>query len=631
METVKELVLESMKLLQKNGITNANFSRPHYPACIFYFGTKTADYHAKIMHDIASGWGDNTNYIQFYTIKDTDLGSICDTNTGEKLSTSAIQERLTKLLFFQKVFTNMSRVVLYCLVDTTAVQNADEFTKWYMLIKRLNEIIGVSTLSMLMVILNESLQLTETAKGIKNALRNVYCKNEVCPENTHLYDSLFVLSNRLSNGSFVRLDPNNNDYANYNLFANIVLLSNTEDADYNNRREHLYGNQKPAITVAYSFVQKPMIEIAMISLKILLQRLKDLTTSQMLDAATLMDTLKIRNGHFEIYDDIYKKIEIMLPSIKFVNWLPEVSEASINANYTLLNQTSLGCLQQFVEQNHLAKTKEGLTQLKDDIQKDIFNLLETSLSATQLNNGISPEVENDVFSKAELSLANLNQLPVSDAIKGKVKEVIADEVRQITKDALFKAVQQAQSCIAYFQEICSELERMFAVGEDGTRKNLISFYKDKISRYYSDVNKLKGLLQKIFNIHNTKSDMLELLYAELEHLFNSDSVFKLSFSEELIKRLDAIDTEKRTQEFIGQELIKNLNEKIGFFSRHIFRERVYEAYLLNTDETKNNLIYKYLSERPAPPEVTRTFFNTCNNDMAESIWFYVCSVDNLSP
>jgi hypothetical protein len=112
--------------------------------------------------------------------------------------------------------------------------------------------------------------------------------------------------------------------------------------------------------------------------------------------------------------------------------------------------------------------------------------------------------------------------------------------------------------------------------------------------------------------------------------FESDPVYKLSFSEELIERLGNADTEKRAQEFIGQELIKNLDDRVSYYSMHVFHTRTFEAYLLNTAGTNNNLLFRYLSDRAIPPEVTRTFFNTCNNDMAESIWFYVCSEDNLS-
>ena len=300
------------------------------------------------------------------------------------------------------------------------------------------------------------------------------------------------------------------------------------------------------------------------------------------------------------------------------------------SSFTQLDQTTLGCLKQFVNENHLRTTKDEITRRKSEIARGAFEILSSALPASQLNNGIATEIKDAALDKAELAISSPEQLPVLSAVEGMVKMAIAREMRLILDEVIPRAVQQAKSCVSFFQEIISELERLFAVGEDGTKENLTSFYGNIIRRYYSDENKRITLLHKMLNIANKKSTMLQLLQTELVQLFESDPVFKLSFSEELIERLGAIDTERRAQEFIGQELIKNLSDRIGYFSKNVFKERIYEAYLLNTEGSHNNLLYKYLSERAIPPEVTRTFFNTCNNDMAESIWFYTCSVDNLT-
>lgn len=630
MENVKELVLQSIKSLKKTNISSADFSRPHYPVCIFYYGTRTAEYHPELLSDITSGWGGNADYILFYTVEDPGFNSVIDTKTGQKLSVEDIQTQITDLLSLQNVFADMSKLSLYCLVDTTEIRSGEEFVKWYRMINHISEIVGVSSLTMLMVILNESLQFNNTAKSIKNALRDAYNSSEIGTAERHLYDSVFVLGNRLKNGSFIKIDPRENEYANFNLFADIVLLSNTESADYNNRRMHLYGNEKPAITAAYGFVQKPMMEIAMIALRIILQQLKQTMVVQSLDVETLMKALKIQNGRCALYDQYYAEIRNKLPGQDFLKWLPNAAESASTVSFTQLNQDTLGCLRQFVTTNHLKITREELLQRKGEISKEAFNLLSAALPASQLNNGIPTEIRDAALDKAEIALNDPEQLPAPHAIEGMVKKTIAKEMREILDEVISRAVKQAQKCIGDFQQIISELERMFAVGEEGTKGNLTSFYSNIIQRYYSDANKRNMLLHRILNIENDKSTMLQLLHAELVQLFESDPVFKLSFSEELIERLGAVDTERRAQFFIGQELIKNLSERIGYYSKNVFKERKFEAYLLNTEGSHNNLLYKYLSERAIPPEVTRTFFNTCNNDMAESIWFYTCSVDNLT-
>jgi len=407
-----------------------------------------------------------------------------------------------------------------------------------------------------------------------------------------------------------------------------VLLTNTRCDDDNRRRAHLYGSDKPALTAAYGFVQKPMAEIVMITLSIILNKLKELTANQSVDADGLMKALKIDKGRSEVYDQFYSVIKELLPSNEFMNWLP--GKATPDRTFDEYNRASDGCLQAFLEKNHFEVVFTELLNRNDLLVKEILGLLSKQLNAAQLINGVPTGVRETAYDKAEIAFGTPDKLQVPTAIEMKVKKHIAEGLRSKTDESLTLAINKAEKCMTQFKQVCSEHERMFAVGEEGTRKNLTAFYGERIQRYFNDFSKLTALFVSILKIDNSKADMLQILLKTIEAFFSSDAVYKLSFSEELIARLGNVDTEKRAQEFIGQELIKNLDDKVSFYSMHVFQPRVFEAYLLNTEGTNNNLLYKYLNDRELPPEVSRTFFNTCNNDMAESIWFYVCSVDNLS-
>ena len=172
------------------------------------------------------------------------------------------------------------------------------------------------------------------------------------------------------------------------------------------------------------------------------------------------------------------------------------------------------------------------------------------------------------------------------------------------------------------------------MGKTYTQKNTLPFAltkerSEQIVSYPSRRRFPFDVFVKILKIGNKKSDILKILLNAIETFFGSDPVYKLSFSEEFTTRLGNIDSERHAQEFIGQELIQNLEDKVSFFSKNVFQGRTFEAYLLNAEGTANNLLFKYLKDKDMPPEVSRTFFNTCNNDMAESVWFFVCSEDNL--
>lgn len=628
METIQELIYNSVGLLRKNNISSANFLKPHYPTCVVYLGKHSSKYHHDLLEDITRGWGGNADYIKFYTIEDVNSMEIKDMLSGNNLTTVDVKTQITDLLSSQNVFADMTRIALYCIIDTTDVESAEEFERWYSTISFVENTIGVSTLSMLMVILNESLQLTTPAKNIKNKIRDIFQDENICEKNTHLYDSVFIFGNRLKNGSFIKIDPTESAFVNFNLFADVVLLTNTRCVDYNDRRAHLYGCDKPALTAAYGFVQKPMVEIVMVSLTIIMNKLKELITTQTIDADILTNALEINNGRSAFYERFFSEIQELLPMNEFMNWLP--GKVSPDKTFEEFNKSTDGCLSKFLEQNHFEVVNAELLNRSDFITTELVSLISNALNAAQLINGISNEVKKTAFDRAEIALGDPNKLQAQPAIDVKIKKEIAIGLRSESDHALNIAVQRAESCMGQFKQLCAELEKMFAVGEEGTRKNLTNFYGDKINRYFNDTSKLKALIKNILKIENTKKDMLQILEKTLEELFESEPVYKLSFSEELIERLGNADTEKRAQEFIGQELIKNLDDRVSYFSKHVFQTRTFEAYLLNTEGNNNNLLFKYLNDRAIPPEVTRTFFDTCNNDMAESIWFYTCSIDNLS-
>jgi hypothetical protein len=120
------------------------------------------------------------------------------------------------------------------------------------------------------------------------------------------------------------------------------------------------------------------------------------------------------------------------------------------------------------------------------------------------------------------------------------------------------------------------------------------------------------------------------LLIALEGIFESDSVYQLPFAQELSSRLGTGSTEQQAQEFIGETLIRGLGDKVSFSSLNVMQERVCEAYFINTQDSANNLLHEFLQKREAPPGAFKSFFNTCSNDMAESLWLYPLTEDNLA-
>lgn len=630
MENLRELLHQAVGLLKNQDIMGRDFSRPYYPVCVLYFGKTAARYHPELLSDIRLGWGGGVEQMRFYVIKDVDTLDFKDPDLQNEISNQAFQEQLTLLLSQQNIFEDMSRLALYCIIDTTDLKSGEEFASWYLALERIKTVIGVPILSMLMVILNEGIEYTENAAKIKMKIGELYRNKDIGEVNSHIYDSVFIFANRLKNGAFIMLDPSDDAYIDYNLFGDTLLLTNSSDSDYQKRRARLYGRNKPALTAAYGHVQKPMYEIALITLRSITKRILELIDSQMITADLLAAALKISNGRSEIYEQLYSEIKTCLPAGDFISLLP--GKVTAGLSYLEADRISDGCLPAFLESNHFQILKSEMTSRKEALGNNIAKLLFANLNAAGLSHGLPAQTLKAVFLRAEIGLFDADNLNLSAAIEVKVKAKIAEYMKEIINQALENAGEEAKVCYNAFRSIIADLDMIFASGEEGIRCNLTSTYLHKVQRFYNDGNKLNSLFRNIFLLSNQRSDILDHLLNAMQSCFNSDDDYKLSYFGELSKRLGHLADTRQAQEFIGNELINNLSERISFYSRNTFQERILEAYFLNTNTQtgeNKNLLNKYLSDREIPPEVERTFFNTCNNDKAESIWFYILSEDNL--
>jgi hypothetical protein len=629
-EKLGELLHQAVGFLKNQDIRGRDFSRPYYPVCVLYFGKTAARYHPELLSDIRLGWGGGVEQMRFYVIKDMDTLGFKDPDLLNEISNQAFQEQLTLLLSQQNIFEDMSRLALYCIIDTTDLKSGEEFASWYLALERIKTIIGVPILSMLMVILNEGIEYTENAAQIKIKIAELYKNKDIGEVDSHIYDSVFIFGNRLKNGAFVMLDPSGDAYNDYNLFGDTVLLTNSSDSDHQKRRSRLYGNNKPALTAAYGHVQKPMYEIALITLKSITKRILEMIDSQLISVDVLAAALKINNGRSDIYEQLYSEIKPFLPDGDFLSYLPgKIAAAS---SYPEADKISDGCLQAFLEANHFQILKSELSSRKETLSDKIAKLLADALNAAGLCRGLPAQTLEAVFLRAETGLFDAANLNVRMAIEVKVKAKIAEYMKEIINQALENAIEEAKGCYNAFKSVIDDLDMIYVIGEEGIRKNLTSTYLPKVQRFYNDGNKLNNLFRNIFLLSNQRSDILDILLEAMKSCFANDDDYQLSYFDELSKRLGHLVDTTQAQEFIGNELINNLSERISFYSRNVFQERVFEAYFLNTNTKtgeNKNLLYKYLDDREIPPEVERTFFNTCNNDKAESIWFYILTEDNL--
>lgn len=643
MENIKELINETVispacGLLKNRKIENHNFKKPKYPTCIFYFGENSFGYYDEMNRDLVRGWGDSANYIEHIFVRDPDNIENSMLNPQKQvISVAAVREKVTEMKSNSVVFENMNHINVYCVLETTSM-SADRFEKWYCAIKSIEKILCVSVLSNLIVVLNEALQYIGSVATLRERLLELYKGDKYGDNDSHIYDAVYLIDNQLKNGQYITLNPNSPKYAEYNFFADLVLLTNTNDSDSNSRITKLYGKGVPAFSAAYSNVAKPVRDIVMITLKKMMEVIRSSVEEDVSDAESLEtlipQILNIKNGKIPVIEEFYQEyICREFPAFDCLKYLPTKSECT-RESYETVNQATNGCLDLFVEKNFINTAKQMVEKKYDTllykIKERILEQLDISKHrAFQHSNENISAIVNKVFAESVVDV-NFRNAPVADAIKLIAKKNTFVLVKPLVIQAFTEIKKDTNVSKNSFSELYHEISLMNVGVEEGLRCNLNNFYENKVDMYFIDRNKTDTAIGKLFWECATLEETLKAIYLELSEIFSSDAVFRMSFEDELLARIASLGEHIDIGQLITSELINKLDDKLALHSFNGFSERFYEAYFLNVSQPyKENSLSSYLRQRENNQNIPITYSDTSNSEIIESIWFYKCSEDNV--
>jgi len=626
MNTVKELINNSIGLLKNDNISGMGYEKPHFPVCVVYFGRQAQNLHQKIYNGLIGGWSGNADFCEFFAMLTPEDQNFYDLKNNQELDYDKFKINISQKLSSTNIFADMTHIALYCIIDTTEM-DSEEFENWYNSIIKIQNIMNISTISMLMININESLQHVQPAKTIKNKLYDLYKNDNLSKPNSHLYDGVFIYSNRQKNGGFTQTNDVENIYNENNIFSDIILLSNTKSTDFNKRRNCLYDISRPALTAACNLVQKPTTEIIMITMNVLIEKFKKMINSHNIDIDMLSSAIGINNGKFGVCEEFFNEIKPMFPNDNYIKLFP--NKPSLSNTYEDFDNITDNCLKLFHENNQFKVVETQLEKNKNKIINEITLSLTKNLHFTQFTDGINENIKELIFSKLEINFQNIEKMNVIDATNAIIKQKIFQNIKNYANEAINITIERSILSKNYFNTLINEFEKLYSIVEEGIRHNLTDFYATKINRFFNDEKRFGEFIKRIFDINNSQDNIFEILFNMLKTFFGTDEIYKMSFVEELTQRLGQQTNNARTQNLITSELLNNLYDKIGFFSSNIFQERIFEAYMLNTDINGNNQLYNHINNREIPPEADRTFYNTRDNNIVKSIWFYNCSEDNL--
>ena len=627
MENVNELIEKSTDLLRSRRFEHVEFMNPYYPVWILYVGSESQKHHQSIYENLSNSWGVGARDILFLSSRKSAKGELEFGTTQQDgkeiiLSIEDIQGKLWELLSSEITFINTASIALYLIFDTSDVQTVDAFEEAYLTINEIKKTFDTPFLSMLLILLNDKFNHQKQATSYKHHLYHLFETEAYGGKNQHLYDSVVVLGRRLYSGRPAPVDEDT-------LYANIILLSNTQTDPHlilEQRKRKLYRSTRPAITASYEYSEKPMRDIAIITLQcIICKILTNLNHSDVVTEENLTELLQFQTGKSRYYEKRCDELLEKLPNDELLNLLP--GNPNFAESFEKANEATYDALQAFIQKNHYVIIENEMMNNKDKQINLLKEMIYQQIFATSLQETTSGDAKNilkNVLDQA-MNFPSQTELNAKDVIKLKMRKKIAKKIGDEVEIAFEDVVKQAMKCIQAFIEIQQEVSGVSLAKSSGNHLKLMDFYGEMADRFIAN----NDIMKRVFVISNSKTDILAVLYEILKTCFTKDPIYNSTYTEEIHARLGGIDVATATTDIV-RELTQNLEHKIRFFSSSIFSLRTLEAYFINKDATDKNMIYDRLKAVDViSDDIYRTFYQTINGEKVESIWFYECSKENL--
>ena len=635
MNNIQRAIQNSVDLLSKTVIEGTNYMHPNYPTVVFYFGEKTLAYHEELLSDLQRGWGGNTRYVRFYGVSCSSPVRITDISRNG-ITKEELLSQLTELLGENGVFSDMSTLLLNCYIDSSVISDEEDLKSWYSVIDELKSMIPIPFQSTLVLLLNETLQTLESSMMIRKALLSLYKDPSVAGENRHSYSSVFVLSNHFSDGSFTKvLDVEGQAFKAYNLPAYVLLLSNTRENDlYRAFTSKFVDNDSAAFTAAYGLVEKPSREITLLSLRTAVEAIESKANDikdQPVSNETIANALGISNGRMEIGDAFFNDLRNNLPRISFIEKLPhgENQKISEEDSYDRINTVSMGCLSAFIDCNYFKIVDAEFINHRESIRSVIFDRLKNGLTSFQLKVLDENRFANDF--RSNFSPEAIAKKPVNQAVDSIIHNRINNKILDLFVEVVNQLRFEAENNIKWFNELKIALLGECAVGNLRIIDNQDGVYYKNAQRYFYNETRMDEMVRSVFRAGNSVEMMMQVIDDQIRGLYESDSIYRKSYLAELRERFDN-GNQMTIQQYVGEELIKGMDDKIEFHTSSGISKRILETYFINTDLNDNTitLLCNYLKDRNQSLNTDLKFFNTNRDDIIETIWFYALNESNLN-
>ena len=609
---------ERLRQIDRLNLGDETGKEPQFPQLVIYLGKDASNAHAAVSSNLLQTWPQYQDELKFLCVQKTDNLAYFEMPIASEqcnpLSEDGVREIASAMFGTRMHFADRSKLLVYFVLDTTSMQNLDDFISWLPAINSVKQLLcsdSTDLLDMLCLLLNENLVRQKTAAKIRDYLSGFYTNKEI----RKTVSNVLLLSNRRSDNAILE------DWEiGYKIVSAIIALSNNDETQVT---KNIFCNS--VLTASYAREEKPIAQIGQVVVSNLLTSLAENiphTDPKLMDDPKLSDKLGLtKTGTFTMLDN-YAEMNLysLLPSEEQLELFPrrdanaqtEMSMMSANA----FNEYTMGAWNQYLAE--IARTAQEKVAMNSAVRQSWSDEYRRILVNTFNKEEILYLVDHiddvaEILGKTRLPSYDAKVLT---AAKDQLKYMLSSDEKliQIFVNALRQQGQVASDFTQAWNTLLKSRRQIFGVRD----ANMATFYERKIRNFID--RRGSEICTEFTTIHNTE-DLVKFLQDVIEDVIDSDEIFSAAFEDELESRLneDALPTDAK--QYIRKKLT---GDGVYTYLQTNFAlgEPVVSSILIKIGTP----LYKNLYSNLAP---TTYYYNTGSSSAAEALVIYEVSKENL--
>lgn len=575
----KELIRKCTHMLNQRQQMENEGNMAKSPVILLFFGEVTYSHMQHVKNTLDTNF-QNGAFLQYlYLYLENDICCAKNISTGEIYESveMAIEHASLDLLETEPaVFRSKNVIYFECLLSSTE-DYAERYYEEYLQLKESHNYNPVKTLY---------LMLDQRSRACEKQAQCLIDRIRKDEEERGIHSNIYLLSNMLGDGSILGAGR---IWQNYRIVADLILLGNTFGASgkMEEGRVGAYSNMvhDGIMTVAYSFVGKPLDDITKVSLYHLMKKMyeREETAVEELGADELTERFKSKlkgddsdtNLLIEIFQ---KRFQGKLPDIENFQWLPWKEKKGYTrfvrkdiSDWEQINNMTCGVLELYYQtQYENVLLDEVSTSVFTEVcRKQIHDFLGEKFSFFEL----ARNLENDYWRTA---LRDALVLKIT-AEQGKWLEVIGKQAEnrlkkkfyqwaaQILEDELERIYEQISRTKKSYLDVLEEV-RKARFNFENENNHMDHFYENEVAQFL-----LSDSVPELFRTESTLDGILQQVCQIFEQLIEQRSIYGEPFEKEEVQRLKNVSELERSK-IMKKRLSEDVSNQKRLYLDYIDKE-----------------------------------------------------------